>query len=94
MAAWRRTVDVSDVFRDGALPIAAKAGAIWARLRALAPWGADPGLDALLDGLEAGAVAGDFGRDVACFDDVWEGVYDWADRERVWIVTRRPSASR
>jgi hypothetical protein len=40
-------------------------------------------LDELLEELADAAREGD----VRWFDDVWDGVYDWADAERVWIET-------
>jgi hypothetical protein len=83
MAVWKQKVDVSDVFYDDAMALPQKGEAIVAQLRRLRPEGEDLVLDELLEELADAAREGD----VRWFDDVWDGVYDWADAERVWIET-------
>ena len=86
---WKHKVDVSDIFHNDDLTLSEKAHAIAARL-ARFTGDDDTMLDEMLEEL---CDAGHEG-DVRWFDDVWSGIYDWADDERVWIDTfRKPTAT-
>jgi hypothetical protein len=86
MKQWRARVDVSDVFHDDEVTLGDKAQTIAARLGVVGER-IDPGSDELPELLEELCDAGAQG-DVQWFDNVWSGVYDWADANRVWVSTR------
>lgn len=74
---------VTDVFHEERMSLPEKGRVIVERLRALRPEGEDLELDQLLGELSDAAEA----DDTHWFDLVWDGVYDWADAESVWIAT-------
>lgn len=85
MRRWKQRVDVGDLFHDDDLPLPDKGAAIARRLRTLRIEGDDLVFDETLEELGDAANA----DDVEWFDAVWNGVYDWADGQRVWIETWR-----
>ena len=85
-----RLIPIEDAIPyPGNLTLSEKAHAIAARL-ARFTGDDDTMLDEMLEEL---CDAGHEG-DVRWFDNVWSGIYDWADDERVWIDTfRKPTAT-
>jgi putative heme iron utilization protein len=85
MPDWKYEIDVSDVFPDDSLDVADKALIIAERIRHK------------FDGLELGSsertVLHDLCDDLKLigdedeFDEVWEEMYVWAERNRLWIKT-------
>lgn len=84
LPSWERRLDVAGVFHDGALTFEQRRDAVVARIRA-SGWldGRDmfDGLVLAVEGLEGA-------DDVDEFDGWWDEIYDYADYDRVWIVTR------
>lgn len=92
MKPWKHKVYLGDMFHDDDLSLSEKAQTIATRLARFAGDDDDAMLDELLEEL---CDAGHEG-DVQWFDNVWSGIYDWADEERVWIDTfgRQPTPAR
>lgn len=80
MNHWMKTIDVSDVFRGNA-PWPERRDIMVSRVRALDPIDSDGELQDIADDL---AVAEDGDE----WDDPWDRFYDWADENRVWVVTQ------
>lgn len=80
MSAWRRSLDVSDIFRGDA-PFEERRDLMVRRVRALDPNEEDGELQDIADRL-SDAETGDE------WDGPWDEFYDWADWHRVWVRTR------
>jgi hypothetical protein len=80
VSGWRRKLDLSDVFRGDA-PFPERRDKMVRRIRALDPADNDGELQSIADEL------GD-ARDGDEWDGPWDMFYDWADSNRVWVVTR------
>lgn len=78
MSAWKGKLDVSDIFRAD-MPFEMRRDEMVRRVRRL-----DPN-DALLDDIADGL--GD-SIDTDEWDCWWDEFYDWADHNRVWVITR------
>jgi hypothetical protein len=78
MTQWRKEVRLKDVFHDDEMAFEEKRDVIVRRLK-----------KAFLGNEEAEEVISDlsYADDVEEFDDIWDVLYDIADRERVWIST-------
>lgn len=83
MRHWQRHLRVGDVFHDDALSVEEKAETIGKRFKTLFPGDSDVAefADELYDAAKSDGVEG--------FDEVWESIYDWADRNDLWIETTR-----
>jgi hypothetical protein len=84
MTRWAYTIRLADVFHNETMTFEQRRDAIVGRLRT-SKWyqaaGVDSDLHVLLE--ELGEV-----EDKAGFDELWSDVYDLADYDRTWIVTR------
>jgi len=88
---WLRKVNVSAAFRDDdSMTFEQRRDHVVAKLRKLLPETPDVTDDEtmifrdLVDGLSCVDEEDEF-------DEWWSDIYDWADRNRVWIETRRPA---
>jgi len=87
MATWIKTLNFSAWYHNDDIGIKQKANLAKAALEKLAKtpgkqWGDD--FD-LLDAIDQFAEA----EDVESFDDGMRTLYDWADKERVWVNTTK-----
>jgi len=80
MNRWERRLDVSDLFRGDA-PWPERRDAMVQRVRALDPLDNDGELQDIADKLAEA-------QDGNEWDGPWDLFYDWADANRVWVVTR------
>lgn len=80
---WKTTVRLQDVFHDTNLSFEARRDAIVKRIR-FSNWDFhSEDWDAVEEVLDNLAVA----TDVQQFDAWWTDIYEYADRDRVWIAT-------
>lgn len=85
--SWSHNVKIGTIWQaleNEDITVNESAKLIASKLRTLVPRVDNDGyvaieLEELCDDLVADA------HDAESFDDVWERVYDWADRNRVWI---------
>ena len=91
MTVWKHHVDVTGTFHSETLTVAEKAAAIAAQIKAAAVY-ADDDLDLveLVDLVDELADIGERtevpeAQATADFDDIWSQLYDWADRNQVWL---------
>jgi hypothetical protein len=79
MARWHEHIDLHEPLNNDALPFPERRDTIVARIRASRWFARDNGdLAILLEDL-AGAA------DEDGFNEVWSGIYDLADSDRVWL---------
>lgn len=82
MSVWRRRLNLGHVFHNDDLTFEQRRDRIVSVLER-SGWAIDnPDVGALLD--ELGET-----EDADHFDEVWNAIYDEADRDRVWIETIR-----
>lgn len=81
MPNWSIVIDVKDLWSDTNLPLAQKAQGVAARIED-SPWQDitpyPETLGVLVDALKKHS-------DTDLLDQVWAGIYDLADHDRVWI---------
>lgn len=85
MTAWKQTLDLSDVWKlakSGALPLPQLCSTIADRVEQLKSDTLFPRLD-LVDKFRELALVSDLEEDE--FDEVFEELYDFADRDRIWV---------
>lgn len=86
MPHWKYTLDVSDVFRNEALSFEQIRDGVVAHIRANRWYahygGQDTNLGDVVDELAEATC-------IAEFDWLWNEIYNHADKDRCWIVTRR-----
>lgn len=81
---WKHRLNVGDVFHDDELSLPEKGVVIASRIKRARFYSEDDyDLVGMVEELEDAAQAGD----ERWFDLVWNGIYDWADANRVWIET-------
>jgi len=82
---WKHRIDVADAWKTQKFKaVATSAKQQLGRLQSQ-HFNDDSTLAELIDELEA--IAHCWDSTVDDFDDVWGQLYDWADRERVWLGT-------
>jgi hypothetical protein len=84
LPVWDGTLRLADVFHNGGLTFEQKRDAIVRRIRGTAWFKGYDESDDLPQFVEELAGA----EDNASFNEVWSGIYDIADADRVWIETR------
>lgn len=80
MSNWRRTLNLSDIFR-GEQPFPERRDEMVRRIRRLDPGDTDGELQEIADDLAATENGDEW-------DLPWDAFYDWADANRVWVRTR------
>jgi len=84
MAVWRERLNLTDLW--DAYPNDLTLAELCTKILARAVVLQRPIPDHLLDPIRT--LSGDAnGGDEATFDAAWSRIYDWADRERLWIAT-------
>ena len=85
MPHWAYTLDVSDVFHNEDLSFEQIRDAVAARIR-VSPWYARYGGE----GTDLGDVVEELAEadSVNNFDWTWNEIYNLADKDRCWIITR------
>jgi hypothetical protein len=79
---WAHTLKLGDIFHSEVHSFTSKRDIIVERIRGTGFFDdADSELMELVDELADS-------RDIDEFDRVWDYFYDWADANRVWVVTR------
>lgn len=84
MARWQEQIDLYEPLSNDALPFTERRDTIVARSRASRRFANDDGdLAILLEDLAGAADEDDF-------DEAWNGIYDLADSDRVWLNAFAP----
>jgi hypothetical protein len=84
MARWQEQIDLHEPLNNDALPFKERRDTIVARVKASRWFARDDGdLAILLEDLAGAADEDDF-------DEVWNGIYDLADSDRVWLNAFAP----
>lgn len=84
MADWKYNINLKDVFHNDQLTFEQSRDAIVSRLRRSAWFKSKGEFDDLPQLVEELADT----TDVNEFDEVWDSIYNEADADRAWIVTR------
>lgn len=84
MTDWRYTINLKDVFHNDQLTFEQSRDAVVKRLRSTA-WfkGKDE-----FDDLPQAVIELSETTNENDFDEVWDAIYDEADADKIWIVTR------
>lgn len=84
MARWQEQIDLYEPLSNDALPFTERRDTIVARIRTSRWFARDDGdLAILLEDLAGAADEDDF-------DEAWNGIYDLADSDRVWLNAFAP----
>ena len=85
---WRLTLDVKDFYHDDDVPLEEKAEMMCTRLNArIVPDHRDFSYHEVYEAFEDLSLADSGELETSDFDEAMSMLYDWADAERVWVVT-------
>lgn len=85
---WTYTLDLSDFYHNDSLTLCEKASKIAARIEVSPFYRGEDWDFAIQDVVEEFSDFARFGSSTAIFDDIMNGLYDYADTHRVWVKTR------